>query len=108
MDNKKIKNVKVEHGDIVFYTDSITVFHNNSKFVFDFKQTTPRIDQINNRTQETVVISHNVVMMDPIVAKLFLKLLEENIRNFEEKFGEIKLPEARDRKEERKSFGYIA
>lgn len=34
-----------------------------------------------------------VIINSPLHAKLFLKILEENILNYERSFGEIKIPE---------------
>ncbi len=86
-------NVKVNHGAQAFYTDAVALFHNEHKFICDFTQTTPRIDQVEGQQQQTVVVSHNTIVLDPVTAKKFLDVLEENIANYENKFGEISIDE---------------
>lgn len=94
-------SVSVNPGDELFFCDSVAIMHSPAKFVIDLKQTSPRIDQIDNRTQQTLIVRHNAVIMDPELAKTFLQLLETNVKNYEKQFGRIKLPQAQ--KEQAKS-----
>ena len=88
---KKRINVKSNHSGEGFYTDNVTVFHNPTKFVIDFSQTVPRIDNINGKVQQTFTVNHKTVIMDPNFAKILLKTLEKNIKNYEKNFGSIKI-----------------
>ncbi len=36
-------------------------------------------------------LSHNTIMMDPGVAKDLLRILKDNVENYEKKFGQIKV-----------------
>lgn len=87
------QNLSIDHGGEAFYTDSLTIMHGQSKFVIDFKQVTPRLDQIGNDEQQTLKVVHNPILMEPQAAKVLLKVLEENIEKYEEEFGEIEVPE---------------
>lgn len=48
---------------------------------------------IEDENHETIVISHDTVVMDPLTAKMFLKVFQENLKSFEDKFGDIAVPE---------------
>lgn len=86
------RTFKAEHNS-PFNADSITIMHNEGMLVLDFKNTTPRFDQVQGDTQHTVITEHNAVTLNPQMAKILLNLLEENISDYEEKFGEIEIPE---------------
>ena len=88
-DEKKI-NFDVKNGE-AFYTDEISVVHNPMKIFLDFKCTTPRVDIRNNQYQP-LVQEHNLVIMDPYLAKQLLSTLQENISNYESTFGTIERP----------------
>ncbi len=66
-----------------------TISHTPEKFLIDFKGVHPQFTPDN---QVTMLISHKVVLMDPHVAKEFLQVLSNNIRLYEEKFGDIQPP----------------
>ena len=55
----------------------------------DFKGIFPQFTP-DNKAQ--MAISHKVVLMDPHTAKEFVKMLSDNIKNYEKKFGKIKTP----------------
>jgi len=97
-------NLKINHGDKAFYANSISVIFNPSKFVIDFRQNIPRIDIINEKSHETLVTEHNVVVMDPKFAKIFLETLKTSIENYEKKFGEIKVERKARVKEKEKDI----
>lgn len=86
------KQFKAEHNE-PFNADSATIMHSQNQVVIDFKQTTPRLDQVDNDMQHTVITEHNAIVLRPQMAKVLLNLLQENLENYEDKFGEIDLPE---------------
>lgn len=91
-EEKKKINVMLDHGD-VFYTDGLTISFNPNKFIFDFKQGVPRTDPTpGGGDQRTIVIKHNVLMMDIPLAKALSEHLSKNIKNYEKQFGKIELP----------------
>jgi hypothetical protein len=95
---KERVNLKIDHGSQAFFTDNATVLHNPSKFIIDFSQAIPRLDNINGKMQQTFTIQHNTVIMDPQFAKSFSDILTKNLKNYEKKFGTIKLQKAKTEK----------
>jgi hypothetical protein len=91
MEKKKV-NMHVDHGGHSFFTDNVTISHGPNKFVMDFSQTTPRFDNVGGGMQRTLFVRHNAIMMDPVMAKIFLQTLQGNVKNYEKKFGKIGLP----------------
>lgn len=91
-DKQKNINIDIINGKS-FFTDEIAVIHSPVKFVFDFKNTTPRVDP---RTVHftPMVLEHNVVIMDLHTAKAFLKIFKDSINKYEKQFGKIKEPKA--------------
>ena len=102
MPEKRRINVNVDHNQPGFFTDSITISHNPSKFVFDFVQITPRFDRIGSEMQQTLAVKHNTIIMDPIMAKNILGILEENIKKYEKNFGEIKIRKRKTKNDQRR------
>lgn len=105
-------NVQIDHRDTAFYSDSVSIIYNPSKFILDFKQNTPRIDQIQGKSQETIAVKHNVVIMDVRFAKIFLNTLKKSVEGYEKKHGNIQIPKPTKKKEESevvtgKEEGYI-
>jgi len=112
VEKQKRINIKVEHGEHVFFSDNVTVSHNQSKFIVDFSQTIPSFDNVGGNMQQSFVIRHKTVMLDSQFAKIFLDLMQKNIKKYEKKFGKIKLPKKRRKKKEQaldteKSTRYI-
>jgi hypothetical protein len=95
---KKRMNVNVDHGEHSFFTDNVTISHGPNKFVMDFSQTTPRFDNIGGGMQQTLFVRHNAIMMDPGMAKVFLQTLQNNVKNYEQKFGKISVPKKKKAK----------
>jgi len=88
MDPKKpINQLKIElpenkaEGN---YSNFTVISHSGAEFVIDFARIMPG-------TPKAVVQSR--IIMTPIHAKTLLYTLQDNIKKFEDKFGEIKLPE---------------
>lgn len=92
MAESKDKNLKFEiDNGPTFHADEVGVIHNPLKFILDFKNITPRID-VRNKDFQPLVMKHNAVVLDPWTAKNMLEALTENLKNYEKKFGKIKIP----------------
>ena len=91
-DKQQRINVTVDHGEPVFFSDNVTISHNQSKFIIDFSQTTPRFDNVGGNVQQSLVIKHKSVMIEPQFAKIIMDLLEKNVKKYEKNFGKLKLP----------------
>jgi hypothetical protein len=92
MEEERNINVQIDHRDEGFYTDAISIIYNPSKFILDFKQNTPRIDQIHGKSQQTIAVKHKVMIMDAKFAKIFLETLKKSVEGYEKKHGRIKIP----------------
>lgn len=81
------------HADLgeAFSTDAMTVVYGDGKFVLDFKKTAPRIDQVGDDSSQTLVVEHQPVIMPAEMAKVLLKMLQENLEDYEDQFGEIEV-----------------
>lgn len=102
MEKTKNVNVSVNHGE-AFFSDSITVADNVERFVFDFKQTSPRFDPIDldhPEQQTSIAIQHNTVVVGASLAKVFHDMLGERIRQHEKMYGMIKKPSGRQKEKE--------
>jgi len=89
---KKVIDMKVDVSDEAFFSDSVFVIHSPSNFVLDFRQTTPRVDPIENKVKQTFVVKHRAIVLDPILTKDLIRVLKENIKRYEKEFGKIKVP----------------
>jgi len=92
MDDKRRINVNVDHSEPVFFTDNVTVWHNPQKFVMDFTNATPRFDKVGEENQQTIAVKHKTLIMDPILAKIFLGVLKDNIEKYEKNINKIAMP----------------
>ena len=92
VEEKKRIAVNLDHSEPVFFTDNVTVWHSPQKFVLDFMQASPRFDQIGDESQQTIAVKHKTLMMDPVMAKVFLGVLKENLEKYEKNVGKIMLP----------------
>jgi len=112
MEKQKRINVKVDHGEPAFFSDNVTVSHNPNKFIIDFSQTIPSFDNVGGNMQQSFIIKHKAIMLDPQFAKIFLDLLQKNVKKYEKKFGKINIPKRKRAKKEQvmeteKSTRYI-
>ena len=83
-------NVEVQNGT-EFFADQVSVSHNPLRFVIDFTRTAPRID--GNATQQPrLVMSHNVLLVDPYLAVEFINVLKDNVSRYEKRYGKITRP----------------
>ncbi len=90
---KQIKvNIPKENSEGI-YSNLVLMNFNNSEFILDFARILPGVP-------EAKVYSR--IVMNPQHTKRLMKLLDKNIEKFEEKFGEINLPE----KDVRKNIGF--
>lgn len=81
MPNSPIPNIELPDDLEPQYANLVRISHTGLEFVLDFSLLLPGIRQpkVNSR-----------LVLSPIAAKLFLGALNENIKRYEEKFGEIK------------------
>jgi len=96
-DKKRGINVSLDHGEPAFFTDNVTVSHSSNKFVIDFSQTTPRFDNFEDKQQQTFVIKHKTIVLDPQFAKIFSDILQQNVKRYEKNFGSIKVPKTKEK-----------
>ncbi len=88
-----MKNKGKEKEDEAFFSDSFSVLFNPHKFVFDFKQSTPKVSKTKQGRNVESVVWHKPIVMDPVLAKKILKVLQKNVEKYEDKFGEIEVKE---------------
>lgn len=89
-DEQKPMQFSIEDGP-TFYADEISVLNNESRIFLDFKNSSPRIDVRSNESLP-IAIKHDMVVMDPGLAKVFSKLLQDHIKKYEKEYGKIKEP----------------
>lgn len=64
------------------YSNMVMITHSPSEFILDFARVMPGLPRAK---------VHARIIMTPQHAKLLLKALEDNIKKYENRFGEIKL-----------------
>ncbi len=69
------------------YANLVMIAHSPSEFILDFARQMPGLPKAR-------VVSR--IIMTPQHAKLLLQALEANIKKYEERFGTIKVPGARE------------
>ncbi len=65
------------------YANFVVVTHSPAEFIMDFTKILPGVAKAK---------VHSRIVMAPPHAKAYMLALQDNIRKFEEKFGEIKSP----------------
>jgi len=65
------------------YANFVVVTHSPAEFVMDFTRLLPGVPKAK---------IHSRIIMAPPHAKAFMQALKDNIRKFEEKYGELKSP----------------
>ena len=93
---KKVQQINIELDEKISsgeYANFVVVTHSPAEFVMDFTRILPGVPKAK---------VHSRIIMAPQHAKAFLGALNENIKKFESKHGEIKLP---NRGEGFSSFG---
>jgi len=85
MEKRQPQQIKVELSEPAaegIYSNWVMITYSPSEFIIDFGRFLPGL-------AKTKVYSR--IIMTPQHVKNLLKVLEKNVSNFEEKFGEIKL-----------------
>ncbi len=96
MEQKGKKEIKQINGfenidNTSFFSNNQTVCHNPEKFQIDFKNIYP---QFKPDGQATMVVCHKNILLDPHTMVELYRIIGENIRKYEEKFGPIEEPGA--------------
>ena len=95
-DKKNIQQINIELDEKISsgeYANFVVVTHSTAEFVLDFTRILPGVPKAK---------VHSRIIMAPQHAKAFLGALNDNIKKFEVKHGEIKMP---NRNEVFSSFG---
>ncbi len=82
---KKGQQINIELGEKEaegIYSNLAIITHSPAEFIIDFTRVVPGAPKAK---------VHSRIITTPQHAKMFLKALEDNVRKFESKFGEIKL-----------------
>ena len=85
-ENKNIQQINIELNQEVSegeYANFVVVTHSQAEFIMDFTRILPGVPKAK---------VHSRVIMAPQHAKAFLGALNENIKKFESKHGEISMP----------------
>ncbi len=85
-------NMNINDGD-AFYAHELSINFNPLQFVFDFKSVTPRVDP-RSKERASIVLKHNVILVDPYHAKRVYGLLGDVLKKYEKEFGKIEKPAA--------------
>ncbi len=83
-------NLNINEGD-AFYAHELSINFNPLQFVFDFKSVTPRVDP-RSKDRASIVLKHNVILVDPYHAKRAYELLGNVLKKYEKEFGKIEKP----------------
>ena len=92
MDKKHAPKIMIDTSNKPFYTDNISILHNENQVIIDFKQTTPRMDVVHGEQKISFITNHNTIMMNPKLAKSTLQVLKDSLEKYEKEFGEVKIP----------------
>ena len=87
---KKVQQINIELEEKISsgeYANFVVVTHSGAEFVMDFTRILPGVPKAK---------VHSRIIMAPQHAKAFLGALNENIKKFESKHGEIKLPNRKE------------
>jgi Protein of unknown function (DUF3467) len=82
--NKRQIRLELPKDPSASYSNTVMIAHTPNEVIFDFIQIMPNDNRA--RVQKRIV-------MTPTHAKMFLKALEDNMQKFEEKHGEVELPQ---------------
>ena len=85
-------NLNINDGDS-FFAHQASINFNPTMFFLDFKNITPRMDQRSQQSKATLVLKHNVVMLEPYHTLLLRDLFNKVIKDYEKEFGKIEKPD---------------
>lgn len=91
IDSNKI-NISISDGD-AFFAHQASINFNPTMLFLDFKNITPRIDE-RSPSRATLVMKHNVIMLEPYHALVFRDLLNRVLKDYEKEFGKIEKPQS--------------
>lgn len=83
--NPQSQQINIELGEKEaegIYSNLAIISHSNAEFVIDFTRVLPGVPKAK---------VYSRVIMSPIHAKMLVRALNENVKRFENQFGEIKL-----------------
>ncbi len=86
-------NVEIPAELDATYANFVIVSHSASEVVLDFARVLPNVPKAK---------VHARILMTPLNAKTLLRALQENLGRYEERYGEIKLPQ----EEEERPIGF--
>jgi hypothetical protein len=89
-------NVKIPSNLEPVYANSIRIDHKDDEFTLSFFQMVPMVNKGHMKA---------IVAITPQHAKRLLKALQDNIRKYEDRFGEIELPEEKGMEKEKVDEG---
>jgi len=89
MENKEAKaiNLEIQVDDVTAlgqYVNMVVAQHSHSEFVLDFIFIQP--GQLKGRVRSRIILA-------PEHAKRLLRVLQDNVGRYEQRFGEIRIPE---------------
>lgn len=82
--NKRQIRLEMPKDPSATYSNTVMISHTGNEFILDFIQIMPNDNRA--RVQKRIV-------MTPTHAKMFLNALEDNVKKFEDKHGELNLPQ---------------
>jgi len=85
-DKKKKHQIKIELEEGIGqgeYSNFVMVSHSPAEFIIDFIRVLPGVAKAKVKSR---------LIMSPMHAKALINTLQDNVKKFEDKFGEIKTP----------------
>ena len=87
-------NLNIDEGSASFFAHEFSVEINPTQATLDFKNVSSRTDQRSLSGKKHFKMVHNVISVEPLLLKEMSRILNEIIKKYEEKLGEIKKSEA--------------
>ncbi len=98
MENKQQEqgniNLNIDEAGASFFAHEFSVEINPTQATLDFKNVSSRIDQRSALGKKHFKLVHNVISVEPLLLKEMSRVLNEIIKKYEEKLGEIKKSDA--------------
>ena len=101
------KQKKVESPEEVFLCNQVDLWSYPDIFELEFKKLTRLTDRLGDNVEEAISISRRVIAMTPLVMKQFVNVVSASLKEYEKKYGEIKLPKLTSKKKKETGFKYI-